>query len=47
MKKINQKGDVKNPNKGTKGTNKTYDKSQGNRGKLLNPNQKKSKTINN
>lgn len=28
-----------NPNKGTKGTNQWYDKSQGNRGKQLNPNQ--------
>lgn len=27
-----------NPNKGTSGTNKFYDKAQGNRGKQLNPN---------
>lgn len=27
---------IKNPNKGTKGTNKTYSKNQGNRGKQLN-----------
>lgn len=38
-KKSNQKADVKNPNKGTKGTNITWDKAQGNRGKQLNPNQ--------
>lgn len=29
--------DVKNSNKGTEGTNSTYDKNQGNRGKQLNP----------
>lgn len=40
-KKPNHKADIKNPNKGTGGTNKTYDKNQGNRGKQLNPNQKK------
>jgi len=32
---------TQNPNKGTKGTNKQYDQSQGNKGKQLNPNQKK------
>jgi hypothetical protein len=37
----NHNGDIRNPNKGTKGTNKTYDKNQGNRGKQKNPNQKK------
>jgi len=37
----NHPADIKNPNKGTKGTNKTYDKNQGNRGKQLNPNRKK------
>ncbi len=31
----------KNANKGTSGTNKQYDKSQGNKGKQLNPNKKK------
>jgi len=31
-----------NPNKGTPGTNKQYDKAQGNRGKQLNPNQQTS-----
>lgn len=35
--------DQKNPNKGTSGTNPAYDKAQGNRGKQLNPNQKKKK----
>jgi len=30
----------KNPNKGEKGTNKEYDKGQGNKGKQLNPNKK-------
>jgi hypothetical protein len=36
----NHQADIKNPNKGTSGTNKTYDQNQGNRGKQLNPNQK-------
>lgn len=36
----NHDADIKNPNKGTSGTNKSYDKNQGNRGKQLNPNQK-------
>lgn len=39
-KNSNQKANIKNANKGTKGTNKTYDKAQGNRGKQMNPNQK-------
>ncbi len=39
-KKPNHQADIKNTNKGTPGTNKTYDKNQGNRGKQLNPNQK-------
>jgi hypothetical protein len=44
MSKIpNQHADIKNPNKGDVGTNKTYDKNQGNRGKQLNPNQKGKK----
>lgn len=34
----NHVADIKNANRGTKGTNKTYDKNQGNRGKQLNPN---------
>ncbi|WP_262495118.1 hypothetical protein [Labilibacter marinus] len=33
--------DMKNSNKGTSGQNKTHAKNQGNRGKQLNPNQKK------
>jgi len=37
----NHSADIKNANRGTKGTNITYDKNQGNRGKQLNPNQKK------
>ncbi len=35
----NHRADIKNGNKGTQGTNKTYDQNQGNRGKQLNPNQ--------
>lgn len=35
--------DQKNPNKGIPGTNIAWDKAQGNRGKQLNPNQKKGK----
>jgi len=42
-KKKNHHADIKNPNKGTKGTNKTYDKNQGNRGTQLNPNKKDKK----
>lgn len=41
MKKSNHQADIKNANKGTKGQNNTYSKSQGNRGKQLNPNQQK------
>lgn len=41
-KKTNHNADIKNPNTGTKGTNTTYDKNQGNRGKQLNPNKQKS-----
>ncbi len=40
-KQKNHKADQNNANKGTKGTNKTYDKKHGNRGKQKNPNQKK------
>ena len=39
-KKANHQADIKNPNKGTDGSNTTYDKNQGIRGKQLNPNQK-------
>lgn len=35
-KKSNHNADIKNANKGTSGTNKTYDKNQGNRGKQIN-----------
>jgi hypothetical protein len=31
----NAQGDIKNANKGIKGTNVTYDKAQGNRGKQI------------
>lgn len=41
-KKQNHNADIVNPNKGTKGTNPTYDKNQGDRGKQLNPNQQKN-----
>jgi hypothetical protein len=34
----NNKANQKNPNKGIPGTNKPYDKGQGNRGRQLNPN---------
>ena len=37
-KKANHQADIQNANKGTVGTNKTWDKAQGNRGKQLNPN---------
>ena len=40
-KKSNHNADIENSNKGTKGTNQTYDKNQENRGKQLNPNNKK------
>ena len=38
MSKSNHNAYIKNPNKGTSGTNSTYDKNQGNRGKQLNTN---------
>jgi len=38
-KQKNHKANIKNSNKGTSGTNKTYDKNQGNRGKQLDPKQ--------
>lgn len=43
MKKVvkNHPSQIKNPNKGTSGTNIIWDKAQGNRGKQLNPNQTK------
>ena len=36
-KEKNHQADIENSNKGTPGTNTTYDKNQGNRGKQLNP----------
>lgn len=39
--KSNHKADQSNGNKGTSGTNPTYDAVQGNRGKQKNPNNKK------
>jgi hypothetical protein len=39
----NNKSNQKNPNKGTSGTNKPYDKGQGNRGKQLGSNNKGKK----
>jgi len=39
----NHNADIKNANKGTGGTNITYDKAQGNRGKQMNPNQRDKK----
>lgn len=37
-KQNNHRADIVNANKGTPGTNKTFDKNQGNRGAQLNPN---------
>lgn len=37
----NNQANQQNANKGTIGTNRQYDQAQGNRGKQLNPNQKK------
>jgi hypothetical protein len=39
----NHQADIKNVNKGASGTNKTYDKNQGNRGKQMNTNQTNKK----
>jgi hypothetical protein len=39
-KKPNPQADIKNANKGTSGTNPTYDRAQGNRGKQMDPNQR-------
>lgn len=36
----NNAANIQNANKGTPGTNKQYDKNQGNRGKQINPNQR-------
>ncbi|MCR6574235.1 hypothetical protein CINS5915_05870 [Campylobacter insulaenigrae] len=40
MKPKDNASNMQNSNKGTSGTNKQYDQSQGNRGAQLNPNQK-------
>lgn len=40
MKPADNAANIKNPNKGTVGTNRQYDQSQGNRGTQLNPNRK-------
>jgi hypothetical protein len=37
-KQANHNADIRNANKGTNGTNKTYDRNQGNRGAQMNPN---------
>ena len=37
--KPNPQADIENGNKGTSGTNTTYDKAMGNRGKQLDPKQ--------
>ncbi|HXA00394.1 MAG TPA: hypothetical protein VNW99_00295 [Cytophagaceae bacterium] len=37
MSKPNQNADIKNPNKGSSGQNKTHSENQGNRGKQMNP----------
>ncbi len=37
-KKSNHRADIKNANKGANGVNETYAKTQGNRGKMKNPN---------
>ena len=36
-KQSNHNADIRNPNKGSDGTNKTYDQNQGNKGWQLNP----------
>lgn len=41
----NHQADIKNPNKGTKGTNVIWDKRNGGRGKQLNPNQKNNNIL--
>ncbi len=41
-KQSNHNADISNPNKGSNGTNSTYDRNQGNRGWQLNPQTPKS-----
>lgn len=42
MKPEDNESNMKNINKGTKGTNKQYDQAMGNKGKQQNPNQMKN-----
>ncbi|MDM8546191.1 hypothetical protein QUF61_06825 [Candidatus Venteria ishoeyi] len=42
IKPEDNEANIKNPNKGTPGTNPQYDQAQGDRGKQLNPNHKKT-----
>jgi hypothetical protein len=46
-KQPNHEADISNANKGTDGTNPTYDKAQGNRGKQLDPAQQAVKRSSN
>jgi hypothetical protein len=41
VKPSNNQSNQQNPNKGSTGTNRQYDQGQGNRGRQMNPNQKK------
>jgi len=41
IKPADNRANQQNPNKGTAGTNRQYDQAQGNRGKQLNPNQRR------
>ena len=41
----NHQADIKNKNKGTPGTNKTYDQAQGNRGKQIQQHQQKQQAV--
>lgn len=41
MKPADNVSNMRNANRGTKGTNQQYSKAQGNRGKLMNPTWKK------
>jgi len=41
----NHQADIVNKNKGTSGTNKTYDKAQGNRGKQIQQHQQKQPAV--
>ena len=42
MSTSNNEADMQNPNKGSYGTNETYDQNQGNKGKQLNPQEPKN-----